>query len=463
MQLPNFTQTSHIPAHIAVLGGGISGLVSALRLLQNGQRVTLFEASPELGGLGGTFSHDGHVMEQFYHVMINTDTHLLGLLEELQMTGQIRWQDVGMGFHYGNQCFPFNTPMDLLRFQPLTILERLRTAAGAAYIAKGVRNPESLHHIPVSQWLTKIFGKNVFEKLWRPLLTAKFGEHYGKVPAYWFWSRMTREKSGAKEVKGYVRGGYREIAEQLRRQIENLGGVILLNSPVHSLIETPWDVQVTCGTVNTSFDAVVSTLPMPLLHKIARGKLASNIPNEDLLYMGVVNAVVMLKEQLQPYYWNAIVKPDFAFQGLVETTRVVPAEQTGGRHLVYLLNYCHKDSDTYLRNSADWQAQALKALHELYPGFSADSIEEIKVFKAPYVEPVWPMGYMEKKPQARIPGTKVYLATTAQAYPNVNAWNTMVGIANQTAEFLLSDLAELQARRFAKQQQIRPKAASAVA
>ena len=38
--------------HVAVLGGGISGLVSAYRLLQKGSRVTLFEASDELGGLG---------------------------------------------------------------------------------------------------------------------------------------------------------------------------------------------------------------------------------------------------------------------------------------------------------------------------------------------------------------------------------------------------------------------------
>ena len=83
---------------VAVLGGGISGLVSAYRLLQQGVGVTLFEASDALVGLGGTFGYRGAVMEQFYHVMLNSDAPLLSLLEELVLAGTIRWQETGMGF-----------------------------------------------------------------------------------------------------------------------------------------------------------------------------------------------------------------------------------------------------------------------------------------------------------------------------------------------------------------------------
>ena len=75
--------TSTVSNHqVAVLGGGISGLVSAYRLLQQGAGVTLFEASDALGGLGGTFEYRGAVMEQFYHVMLNSDGPLLSLLKE---------------------------------------------------------------------------------------------------------------------------------------------------------------------------------------------------------------------------------------------------------------------------------------------------------------------------------------------------------------------------------------------
>lgn len=75
--------------NVAVFGGEISGLVSAYRLLQKGNRVTLFEASDELGGLGGTFPHEGRTMEPFYHVLINSDESLLGLLKELGIDDEV--------------------------------------------------------------------------------------------------------------------------------------------------------------------------------------------------------------------------------------------------------------------------------------------------------------------------------------------------------------------------------------
>jgi protoporphyrinogen/coproporphyrinogen III oxidase len=41
---------SHQPPHVVVIGGGISGLAAARRLLAGGARVTVVEASPRLGG-----------------------------------------------------------------------------------------------------------------------------------------------------------------------------------------------------------------------------------------------------------------------------------------------------------------------------------------------------------------------------------------------------------------------------
>ena len=426
---------------VAVLGGGISGLVSAYRLLRQGVGVTLFEATEALGGLGGTFEYRGAVIEQFYHVMLNSDVPLLSLLEELGLAGTIRWQETGMGFQYEEAFYPFNTPLDLLRFGALTITERLRTAIGAAYITKFVKDGTALDGITAATWLTAIFGASVFEKLWRPLLTATFGDLFDTVPAYWFWSRLTREKGGAKEVKGYVNGGYRAIANALADEIVRLGGQIRLTTPVQSLHETANSIRVNSKGKWESYSAVISTLPLPLLRKIADGQICGSVPQSELVYQGVVNVVVILKQCLQPYYWNAIVKQGFLFQGLVETTHVVPLEQTNGRHLVYLMNYCHKDSETYIRSDYDWGSQAQKAVRSLYPDFDQTMIEEMKVFRAPFVEPVWPVNYLADRPSAQIAGSKVFLATTAQAYPRVNAWNTMVQIASETVETVCAELA----------------------
>lgn len=426
--------------NVAVIGGGISGLVSAYRLLQSGNRVTLFEASDELGGLGGTFLHQGHTMEQFYHVMINTDENLLGLLAELGLSEEATWKETKMGFLYGHELFPFNTPFDLLKFGGLSLAGRIRTALGGAYIAKFLNDPKGLDKISVSEWLEGIFGAEVFAQLWRPLLRAKFGDMYENVPAYWFWTRLRREKGSTKEVKGYVTGGYRRIADRLRTEIRRMGGVIRLRTAVYAIQEAPVGIQINAEGVWETFDSAVSTLPLPVLRQICRGRLDSVIPQQKVPYQGVVNAVAILKKRLQPNYWNAIVQKGFPFQGLVETTHVVPLTQTGGKHLVYLLNYCGKDSDLYRTVDGDIKFQALKAMKAFNPKFNQDWVDEIKVFRAPYVEPVWPLGYQENKPRMRCGDSRLYLATTAQCYPQVNSWNTMVGIANDVAKRMQFDL-----------------------
>jgi len=426
--------------NIAVLGGGISGLVSAYRLLQKGNRVTLFEATDELGGLGGTFQHEGHTMEQFYHVMINTDENLLALLSELDLAGETTWKETKMGFLYGKKLYPFNTPLDLLNFGGLSFWGRLRTAFGGAYIAKMLNDPKGLDKISVSDWLEGIFGAEVFAQLWRPLLRAKFGDMYENVPAYWFWTRLRREKGSTKEVKGYVNGGYRRIVDRLRVEIQKMGGVIRMRTPVYAMQDAPQSIQINALGRWESFDAAVSTLPLPLLRQVTRGRLESSIPKLKVPYQGVVNAVAILKKRLQPNYWNAIVQKGFPFQGLVETTHVVPMSQTGDRHLVYLLNYCSKDSDTYNQVDGDIKFQALKAMKAFNPKFTQDWVEEIRVFRAPFVEPVWPLGYQNDKPRLRCGDSRLYLATTAQCYPQVNSWNTMVGIANDAAARMQFDL-----------------------
>ena len=219
-----------------------------------------------------------------------------------------------------------------------------------------------------------------------------------------------------------------------------MGGVIRMRAPIYALQEAPQGLQINAEGRWESFDAAVCTLPLPLLRQIVRGRLNESVPRQNVPYQGVVNAVAILKQRLQPNYWNAIVQKGFPFQGLVETTHVVPTTQTGGRHLVYLLNYCAKDSETFSQVDADVKFQAMKAMKAFNPKFDHDWVEDIRVFRAPYVEPVWPLGYMRDKPRMRCGDSRLYLATTAQCYPQVNSWNTMVGIASDVSARVRFDL-----------------------
>ena len=151
--------------------------------------------------------------------------------------------------------------------------------------------------------------------------------------------------------------------------------------------------------------------------------------------------MVVSRRRLERFYWTVVVDPRFPFQGAVETTHVLPPEWIGGRHVVYLMNYCDAASELYARPDEVVQRQAMEGLAAIYPRFDRTAVEGVYVFRAPHVEPVWSVGYLQRRPQPRIGATRVYLSTTAQAYPRVTAWNTSVALAGDSVSALISDLA----------------------
>ncbi len=425
---------------IAVIGGGIAGLACAWELARAGDRPVVLEASPHLGGLAATFRHDGVTLDRWYHVILDSDDALRDLIAALGLTDRLVWQRTGMGFHVGGRLYGFNTPLDLLRFGALSLPDRVRTGLGALYLTRGVRAPHALDDITAAEWLPRIFGPRVMTRIWEPLLRAKFGDRHDTVPAYWVWNTLTREKHGGPEVKGYLRGGYALLTERLAAAIVAQGGEVRTAAPVAGLEADDDGVVVDTACGRESYDAAIVTVPLPLLARLARGGLAAAVPLPALAYQGVVNAVVITRRRLGPYYWTAVLDPRCRFQGVVETTHVIPPDWIGGRHLVYLMNYCDAGSALYARPDEAVRADALAGLAALYPDFRTADVEAVHVFRAPHVEPAWTVGYLRRRPAPRIAGTRCYLCTTAQAYPRVTAWNTSVGLASDTVAALHADL-----------------------
>lgn len=431
-----------IGARIAVLGGGVAGLAAAHYLVRAGHRPIVFEASGQLGGLGTHFEHDGVSLDRFYHVILDSDASLLGLIADVGWSDRLVWRETGMGFLVDGRLHAFNTPLDLLRFGALGLSDRVRTGLGAVYLTRVKRQALDLDRVRACEWLPRVFGQRVFERIWDPLLRAKFGDRRGDVPAYWVWNTLNREKNGAREVKGYLRSGYRGLAERLAETVRQGGGEVRTDTAVRSIAPRPGDVAVATSRGTEIVDAVISTLPMPLLRGIAHGRFAAAVPLERLQYQGVVNVLVVSRRPLERFYWTAVVDPRFPFQGIVETTHVIPTEWTGGRHLYYLMNYCAAESALYARSEDALRRDALAGLRLLYPRFDPGDVEAVYVFRAPHVEPVWTVGYLTDRPGPRAaPG--LYLCTTAQAYPRVTAWNTSVALARETVEALCTDMATL--------------------
>jgi protoporphyrinogen oxidase len=186
--------------NILILGGGFAGLAAAYRLAKRGVRSTILEAQAELGGLAGCTRIDGVLIENLYHHIKPEDGHLIELINEMGLSGQLRWADTRMGFYIDSEFHPFSTPADLLRFSPLPLMDRFRFALG---VLKAKRTEgKTLEGLNAEEWVVREWGRTVYERIMRPMLMNKFGIPPAQISAGFLQGRIKGLSSAKSNVKG---------------------------------------------------------------------------------------------------------------------------------------------------------------------------------------------------------------------------------------------------------------------
>ncbi len=132
--------------HWAVVGGGMLGLATAWRLSQQGYKVTLLEAAPELGGLTSAWSLGNTTWDRFYHVTLLSDTRLRAILDEIGLEKEIRWVQTRTGFFSGGKLYSLSSSIDFLKFPPLSLWQKFRLGSTIFYASK-LRDWKALERI----------------------------------------------------------------------------------------------------------------------------------------------------------------------------------------------------------------------------------------------------------------------------------------------------------------------------
>lgn len=412
---------------VVVLGGGIAGLTAAFRLSQQGMDVTLIEASTQLGGLGATFEWAGKPFEKFYHTTTSTDTRLMQLTEDAGMMDQFDMQITKMGMTMDGQHFSFNTPLDLLRFSPLPMHDRVRLGAGGVSL-RALGRAKDLDNMSSEEWMRPIFGARNWERIWKPMFGMKFGGHM--PPALYLYERLAREKNVA--YRAYPKVGYRGLADGLGAAIERNGGRVITGTPITQLLSDGKKVVVSASGDEIDARYSLSTLPIPLLKAITLqgGEMAAPVSAlPDVGYMGVINALFLTHQQVTGHYWAFVNDADTEFQGRIEMSTLTGTEHFHDLHGTYVMKYLDRndvpfsESDETIRDR--WTAQFLR----LHPHLEGE-VERVFVFRTPFVEPVWPLGYLSMRPEPQITN-RLFIATTAQSYPMVTSWNSATIVAER--------------------------------
>jgi protoporphyrinogen oxidase len=418
--------------HVGIVGGGITGLTAAYRLLKAGHRATVIEASPEVGGLAAAVEVQGVWVDKFYHCILPSDTALLDLVREIGLGENIYWQDTGMGFMHGGHLYPLTSPADLLRFSPLSLIDRIRLGLTGLY-SKYLRDWKKLEQVTARDWLVRFSGERAFNTIWKPLLVFKFGSRWEEAPATYLWARVvrqgtTRQKGARGERLAYVKGGFRRIIERLAEEVRRLGGVIHTSTKVDRIVTEGGRARglVVNGTLQP-FDKVVSSVPVTQLVKLVEpSALGRDFQYDGVSYQGAVNVLLVLKEPLTPYYWLPIVDSGVSFAGIVETTNLIRREDLGGISLVYLVNYMSREDPLFSADPEAVISQSLAELGSVFPEFNPASVLESHVHRAAFVEPVWTVNYSTRLPARALLDDTLFVLTTAQLYPAINSTSNCV-------------------------------------
>jgi protoporphyrinogen oxidase len=433
---------------IAIVGAGLAGLTAGLRLSEAGYPVRLFERYPRPGGLARALEVGGEPLEAFYHHLFTTDTAYVALARELGLADAIEWLPSRMGIWAEGRLWDFGTPASLLRFGPMSLLDKLRFGLSTLWLQRQ-RDPAPFEAVTAADWIRAHQGERTWRSVWGPLLYQKFADDAERVAMVWLWRKISlrggsRSRSGMGERLGYMCGSFIRLVEALARRIEAAGGSFHLSDEVRRLDRDGDGFVLATRHGEHRAARVLVAAPVPD-HLAIAGHLLD--PGEragmaKLRATGAICTLLELERSLTPYYWLNIADPEMPFGGLIEHTNYIPATRYGGRALLYISNYLFTDHPLYGAPKGQVIDTYLPHLARVNPAFDRSWILASHHFRADYAQPVVTVGYRQAIPGMRSTVPGLYLCSMGQIFPEDRGQNYAVLYGDKVAKLMLEDLGE---------------------
>lgn len=380
--------------NIGIIGAGTLGMTLGYRLSQAGHRVTVLETGAQIGGLATWFDYGDFTWDKYYHVILRQDEQLLSLIDDLGILPRMRWKETKTGFLWRGKLVSMSNNWEFLRFPVLSLPDKARLALGILYIQR-VNDAGPLERVTAAKWLTRVFGRRVFERIWEPLLLSKYGVLYDRVPAVIMWATIrryykTRSKGDGKETLGHLSGGLKTLFDALEHGIIQAGGSVETGAAVTEILagDEP-GVAVRVGDEMRWFDRVISTVPSKVLNRLAPDtKLGAASTSGAPHFLGVICLALVLKRPLSPFYVTNLIERGMPFTGVIEVSALTGTDAMDGNHLVMLPRYDEPDSAWFERPEAEVASEFLGALRRVMPDIESN-VDRFFVHRAKHVQALW--------------------------------------------------------------------------
>lgn len=428
-----------------VIGGGPAGLKAAHMLQKGGVATTLLELAPVLGGLASSFDVQGVEIERYYHFICKGDDDLVETLAELGLGRRLHWRSSRMAYFVDGALYPFLTPLELLRFRPLALHDRLR--AGLAVKLAQRMKEHDLAPRTATLWLKRLFGEAAYRVIWQPLMRFKFAEHADAISAAWIWARMVRlsrsRTSPWREELGYVEGGSRMVLEGLAADLERRGGRVVRSAPVEQiLLQDGRATGVRLGGETLPADAVISTVTTSRFRQLAQGlsddyvERLARIPT-----IGIFCLFLRLARQTTPFFWVNTNDARVPFAGMIEYTNLNPLPELHGDRILYVPQYLSADDPRYAQDDEAVLRAYTDALALINPAFDRSWVRFWAVFRDRYAQPICLTDYRTTTPGMQTPIANLFLTDSCQLHPHDRTISGSFSLGRQAAGLALARLA----------------------
>lgn len=291
--------------HIVVIGAGVAGVSAAVKLVEQGCRVTLLEDRTYIGGRARSFvdEHTGDVIDNGQHLLMGCYHSFLYVLRQLGTDHHLEWQpSLRVKFAEAQGTDQVNNPPDVLdasrfpgklgvfvgimRLHHLTLSDKIRAAYLMVLLQLGAK-PK-----PTETCLDFLSrhrqSANLVRRLWEPIILATLNAPIAAAAAVLFTEVMRRAFMGTRTDSTLIipRVGLSELFSPLQEFLESRGSVVRTHCRVEELcvkdgrvfaVRTP-DETIAC-------DEVVSALPPRGLQKL----MPQLVPDSALVPSAIIS------------------------------------------------------------------------------------------------------------------------------------------------------------------------------
>ena len=424
-------------SRLIIIGAGIGGLYSGYKLQDRFDEILIIDKSKEVGGLARSVSYKDAYIEKFYHYYGPETPFIFELLKELGLGDKITWSEVKRGTFIEDKFHPMEKPLDLLKFSKIPFLSRIKLGL-MVLLTRHFIKWENIDHLTSKEFLIKMCDVKTYNVLWKPLFDLKFKEFQDQIPAPFLWSRLKIQT----EKIAYIKGGLNDCINILEKEFLRKNGKTLLETEVSSIEQS--DNKVTGVKLSDgSFieaDCVLTTVPTPVLNKLCEFNGEEKELIEEKEWMGVVCAVLLMKQQFSDFMWLNVISKDIPFVGVIDYTLLNPDYKADGCNIVYVPDYVSTSHEHYNMGEDAFLEKVYSNLKKINPDFDESWVSKAFVFKSPYAQNITFTDFGKRIVPIKSTINNLYINDWSQFYPWDRGLSNSIKIAKEAIDIIEADL-----------------------